>query len=231
MFGSIKNQPKVNVSTLEDLWILSKIYLKIPIKLINVIFVSYQIHIQLFLLHTTSERGARYKGRGRRTVHQFTATWAEGEWDHSYNVMSQGVNDISYWFSQYAPLSHIINNSVMNKYLNKVSENLHCWFGDQKSFKVTALYRWLIWNRENNREILLTPLVMNHYKEKEMFWIVIYGLMVCVSVTLNCSVLWIIFGHSSMRTVTNYFLAAMALTDLTMCLLNCLPNLFYIIEK
>ena len=97
MFGSIKNQPKVNVSTLEDLWILSKIHLKIPIKLINVIFVSYQIHIQLFLPHTTSERVARYKGRGWRTVRQFSATWAEGECEHSYNhVMNQGVNDISY---------------------------------------------------------------------------------------------------------------------------------------
>ena len=48
MFGSIKNQPKVNVSTLEDLWILSKIYLKIPIKLINVIFVSYHIIFNFF---------------------------------------------------------------------------------------------------------------------------------------------------------------------------------------
>ena len=55
----------------------------------------YHIHIQLYLLHTTSERGALYKGRDRRTVHQFTATWVEGECDHSYNVMNQGVNDIS----------------------------------------------------------------------------------------------------------------------------------------
>ena len=64
------NQPKVNVSKPEVFLILSKIYLQISIKLINVSFLyhMYHIHIQHFLLPTNSERGARYKRRDRRTV-------------------------------------------------------------------------------------------------------------------------------------------------------------------
>ena len=34
-----------------------------------------------------------------------------------------------------------------------------------------------------------------------------------------------------MRTIPNYFIGSLAVTDLMMCLFNCAPNLFYIITK
>uniref|UniRef100_A0ABM5G0Z9 Substance-K receptor n=1 Tax=Pogona vitticeps TaxID=103695 RepID=A0ABM5G0Z9_9SAUR len=58
-------------------------------------------------------------------------------------------------------------------------------------------------------------------------WAITYLSMVVVSVIGNSTVVWIILSHQRMRTVTNYFIVNLALSDLLMTSLNTVFNFIY----
>ncbi|KAJ7324253.1 hypothetical protein JRQ81_017273 [Phrynocephalus forsythii] len=58
-------------------------------------------------------------------------------------------------------------------------------------------------------------------------WAIVYLTMVVVSIVGNSTVIWIILFHRRMRTVTNYFIVNLALSDLLMTALNTVFNFIY----
>ncbi|XP_067643364.1 tachykinin-like peptides receptor 86C isoform X2 [Eurosta solidaginis] len=55
--------------------------------------------------------------------------------------------------------------------------------------------------------------------------------MLFVAIAGNCIVLWIVAGHRSMRTVTNYFLLNLSIADLLMSSLNCVFNFIFMLNS
>ncbi|XP_065131761.1 neuromedin-K receptor [Paramisgurnus dabryanus] len=58
-------------------------------------------------------------------------------------------------------------------------------------------------------------------------WSLAYALVLLVAVTGNLIVIWIIVAHKRMRTVTNYFLLNLAVSDASVAALNALVNFIY----
>ncbi|KAI7793954.1 neuromedin-K receptor [Triplophysa rosa] len=58
-------------------------------------------------------------------------------------------------------------------------------------------------------------------------WSLAYALVLLVAVTGNLIVIWIIVAHKRMRTVTNYFLLNLAVSDVSVAALNALVNFVY----
>lgn len=58
-------------------------------------------------------------------------------------------------------------------------------------------------------------------------WSLAYALVLLVAVTGNLIVVWIIVAHKRMRTVTNYFLLNLAVSDVSVAALNALVNFVY----
>lgn len=58
-------------------------------------------------------------------------------------------------------------------------------------------------------------------------WSLAYSLVLVVAVVGNLVVVWIILSHRRMRTVTNYFLLNLAISDLAMAAFNTLVNFAY----
>lgn len=58
-------------------------------------------------------------------------------------------------------------------------------------------------------------------------WAITYLSVVVVSVVGNSTVIWIILSHRRMRTVTNYFIVNLAVSDLLMTTLNTVFNFIY----
>ncbi|XP_077097986.1 neuromedin-K receptor [Siphateles boraxobius] len=58
-------------------------------------------------------------------------------------------------------------------------------------------------------------------------WSLAFSLVLLVSVTGNLIVIWIIVAHKRMRTVTNYFLLNLAVSDACVAALNALVNFVY----
>ncbi|XP_067301410.1 neuromedin-K receptor [Pseudorasbora parva] len=58
-------------------------------------------------------------------------------------------------------------------------------------------------------------------------WSLAFALVLLVSVTGNLIVIWIIVAHKRMRTVTNYFLLNLAVSDVCVAALNALVNFVY----
>ncbi|XP_067228471.1 neuromedin-K receptor [Chanodichthys erythropterus] len=58
-------------------------------------------------------------------------------------------------------------------------------------------------------------------------WALAYALVMLVAVTGNLVVIWIIVAHKRMRTVTNYFLLNLAVSDVCVAALNTLVNFVY----
>ncbi|XP_055387751.1 tachykinin-like peptides receptor 86C [Condylostylus longicornis] len=67
--------------------------------------------------------------------------------------------------------------------------------------------------------------------EQKTVWGAIFGLMLFVAIAGNCIVLWIVLGHRSMRTVTNYFLLNLSIADLLMSSLNCVFNFIFMLNS
>ncbi|XP_075210864.1 tachykinin-like peptides receptor 86C [Lycorma delicatula] len=66
---------------------------------------------------------------------------------------------------------------------------------------------------------------------QKTFWSVLFGSMLLVSTTGNATVIWIVLAHRRMRTVTNYFLVNLSLSDLLMSLLNCIFNFIFMVNS
>lgn len=58
-------------------------------------------------------------------------------------------------------------------------------------------------------------------------WAIVYLLIITASIVGNATVIWIILSHRRMRTVTNYFIVNLALSDLLMSALNTVFNFIY----
>ncbi|KAH8341826.1 hypothetical protein KR059_001037 [Drosophila kikkawai] len=67
--------------------------------------------------------------------------------------------------------------------------------------------------------------------EQKTIWAIIFGLMMFVAIAGNGIVLWIVTGHRSMRTVTNYFLLNLSIADLLMSSLNCVFNFIFMLNS
>ncbi|XP_050337582.1 tachykinin-like peptides receptor 86C [Bactrocera neohumeralis] len=67
--------------------------------------------------------------------------------------------------------------------------------------------------------------------EQKTIWAIIFGMMLFVAIAGNCIVLWIVAGHRSMRTVTNYFLLNLSIADLLMSSLNCVFNFIFMLNS
>ncbi|XP_030630808.1 neuromedin-K receptor [Chanos chanos] len=61
-------------------------------------------------------------------------------------------------------------------------------------------------------------------------WALAYSAVMVVAVFGNLIVIWIIIAHKRMRTVTNYFLLNLAISDVSMAALNTLVNFVYSIH-
>uniref|UniRef100_A0A8D0GA35 Substance-K receptor n=1 Tax=Sphenodon punctatus TaxID=8508 RepID=A0A8D0GA35_SPHPU len=58
-------------------------------------------------------------------------------------------------------------------------------------------------------------------------WTMVYSFVVIASIVGNVTVIWIILAHKRMRTVTNYFIVNLALSDLLMAAFNTVFNFIY----
>jgi tachykinin-like receptor len=92
--------------------------------------------------------------------------------------------------------------------------------------------------------------------QQKILWSLLFGIMLVIAISGNCIVLWIVLGkviiymcyahsfliwniividispaHRRMRTVTNYFLLNLSITDLLMATLNCVFNLIFMIDS
>ncbi|XP_073985809.1 tachykinin-like peptides receptor 86C isoform X4 [Rhodnius prolixus] len=67
--------------------------------------------------------------------------------------------------------------------------------------------------------------------ELQLAWAGLFTGMVFVAVAGNLIVIWSVFAHRRMRTVTNYFLVNLSLSDLLMSTFNCLFNFVYMVNK
>jgi len=61
----------------------------------------------------------------------------------------------------------------------------------------------------------------------DSIWTLAFSVIMIISICGNTIVLWIVLAHRRMRSVTNYFLVNLALADIGMATLNCIPNFIY----
>ncbi|XP_023225865.1 tachykinin-like peptides receptor 86C isoform X1 [Centruroides sculpturatus] len=66
---------------------------------------------------------------------------------------------------------------------------------------------------------------------QQFCWGIIFGLMVIVATIGNAIVIWIILAHRKMRTVTNYFLLNLSITDLLIATFNVVFNFIYMLRS
>ncbi|KAG5672792.1 hypothetical protein PVAND_002886 [Polypedilum vanderplanki] len=66
---------------------------------------------------------------------------------------------------------------------------------------------------------------------QKFFWFVTFFAMLFVAISGNVIVLWIVIAHRRMRTVTNYFLVNLSLSDLLMATMNCVFNFIFMIDS
>ncbi|XP_021930461.1 tachykinin-like peptides receptor 86C isoform X2 [Zootermopsis nevadensis] len=66
---------------------------------------------------------------------------------------------------------------------------------------------------------------------QKLMWAVVFGAMLVVATGGNIIVMWIVLAHRQMRTVTNYFLVNLSISDLMMSLLNCIFNFIFMLNS
>jgi len=65
----------------------------------------------------------------------------------------------------------------------------------------------------------------------QLIWIGCFCAMLLFAIGGNTLVMWIVFAHRSMRTVTNYFLVNLSVADLLMSVLNTVFNFIYMLHS
>ncbi|KAI8129157.1 Tachykinin-like peptides receptor 86C [Lucilia cuprina] len=125
-------------------------------------------------------------------------------------------------------LTSIVNTSQLNN-LNRSD--------------IIGLLSGIIENRDNLESIndakdflteCLFPSPTRPYElpwEQKTIWAIIFGVMLFVAIAGNSIVLWIVTGHRSMRTATNYFLLNLSIADLLMSSLNCMFNFIFMLNS
>ncbi|XP_048512367.1 tachykinin-like peptides receptor 86C isoform X2 [Athalia rosae] len=66
---------------------------------------------------------------------------------------------------------------------------------------------------------------------EKLSWALIFAAMLLVAIGGNTIVMWIVLAHRRMRTVTNYFLVNLSVSDLMMSLLNCVFNFIFMLNS
>ncbi|XP_024939280.1 tachykinin-like peptides receptor 86C isoform X2 [Cephus cinctus] len=66
---------------------------------------------------------------------------------------------------------------------------------------------------------------------QKLSWASIFASMLLVAIGGNAIVMWIVLAHRRMRTVTNYFLVNLSLSDLMMAILNCVFNFIFMVNS
>lgn len=65
----------------------------------------------------------------------------------------------------------------------------------------------------------------------QIIWSCLFAFIVLVSVIGNVTVIWIITGHRQMRTVTNFFLLNLTISDLISSIFNTAFNFVYMLHN
>ncbi|XP_054263186.1 tachykinin-like peptides receptor 86C isoform X1 [Macrosteles quadrilineatus] len=66
---------------------------------------------------------------------------------------------------------------------------------------------------------------------QKVVWSSVFAIMLLVATGGNSIVMWIVLAHRRMRTVTNYFLVNLSVSDLMMALLNCIFNFIFMLNS
>ncbi|XP_013772526.2 tachykinin-like peptides receptor 86C [Limulus polyphemus] len=66
---------------------------------------------------------------------------------------------------------------------------------------------------------------------QQIIWTVVFGLMVTIAGFGNAIVIWIVIAHRRMRTITNYFLLNVSLSDLMMATFNSIFNFIFMLHS
>lgn len=111
----------------------------------------------------------------------------------------------------------MLNNTISTRH-----ENMLVLFGGKK--KITIKYLWQLFInifRFATRETFsLIFIFCKFYKEKNK-----------LNLFLSSFPFYIILGHRSMRTATNYFLLNLSIADLLMSSLNCMFNFIFMLNS
>ncbi|XP_065574208.1 tachykinin-like peptides receptor 86C isoform X2 [Artemia franciscana] len=84
------------------------------------------------------------------------------------------------------------------------------------------------WNESELESALEPPHHM--FLVQQICWSFVFSGLILTAVMGNIMVLWIVFAHRRMQTVTNLFIVSLGLADLMMAMLNCIFNVVYAIN-
>lgn len=73
------------------------------------------------------------------------------------------------------------------------------------------------------------PFILSFWER--VVWQLLFATLVTVSIWGNMIVMWIILAHREMRTVTNYFLFNLSVTDFLMATFNAIFNFIYMLDS
>jgi tachykinin-like receptor len=65
----------------------------------------------------------------------------------------------------------------------------------------------------------------------QVFWSLLFGIMVLAAIIGNVVVIWIILANRQMRTVTNYFLLNLTIADLATAIFNAIFNFVFMLNS
>lgn len=65
----------------------------------------------------------------------------------------------------------------------------------------------------------------------EFIYISVYLIMVGTAIIGNCVVIWIVLAHERMRTVTNFFIVNLAISDIGISIFNSVFNYIFLLRS
>ncbi|XP_076359163.1 tachykinin-like peptides receptor 86C [Tachypleus tridentatus] len=87
----------------------------------------------------------------------------------------------------------------------------------------------LCFDKPSTSEVSTRPFIL--YWWQQMFWSIVFGLMILVALVGNAITIWIVLAHRRMRTVTNYFLVNLSTADFAMALFNTTFNFVFMLNS
>ena len=68
-------------------------------------------------------------------------------------------------------------------------------------------------------------------QELQILWSLAFALIVLFAAGGNTIVIWIVMTNKRMRTVTNYFLVNLSITDIMTSICNVIPNVIFVLTS
>ena len=65
----------------------------------------------------------------------------------------------------------------------------------------------------------------------QLLWSIAFALIVLIAAGGNSIVIWIVLTNKQMRTVTNYFLVNLSITDIMTSICNVIPNVIFVLTS